>query len=263
MDKFGGMALNQVPSERPLHRRISDELRRQIEAGELRPGDLLPSEHGLMGRYGVSRGTIRQALAALRADGTVGGSQGKQLTVRGPHLTQPLSELISFSAWVQSLGKQPSGRVIELGRRPADTETAVILDLPDGTPVYHFTRVRLADGEPLMIERTTFAPRAGELLAGLDLDRQSIYAELARRGIVFASARQTIGALAADREDARLLGVPIRTPLLRVRRHAFSLSGEPLEWSDDRYLADRVHFAIENAAMVSGVVRRLEDTGGY
>ena len=56
---------------RPLHVQIADELRRQIGVGKLRPGDLLPSENELMTRYGVARGTVRQALAALRADGSI------------------------------------------------------------------------------------------------------------------------------------------------------------------------------------------------
>jgi GntR family transcriptional regulator len=152
--------------------------------------------------------------------------------------------------------------VAEFVVRPADAETAAMLDLAPGCPAHHLTRVRLADGEPLMIERTVFVPRVGALLADVDLEHRSIYAELARRGVVFASARHTVGALAADRADAAFLGVPLRTPLLRVRRRAFSLSGEPLEWSDDRYRADRVSFTIENAAMVSGMVRHLQTAGG-
>jgi GntR family transcriptional regulator len=108
-----------------------------------------------------------------------------------------------------------------------------------------------------MIERTNFAPRIGELLAAVDLENKSIYAELARHGIVFASARHAISAMAASRVDARLLGVPARTPLLRIRRQAFSGTGVALEWSDDRYLADQVDFAIENSMSGPGVARRL------
>lgn len=246
---------------RPLHLRISDELRRQINLGELHPGDLLPSEHALMSRFGVSRGTVRHALAALRADGTITGSRGRPPEVRRSHLIQPLSELIGFSAWARALGMRPSGTVVEFGARPADEEQAEALRLRRGDPVYHLVRVRLADDEPLMIERTTFPPAVGQMLAGVDLDRQSVYAELARRGIVFASARHLVSAVAAARIDSRLLRIAPRAPLLRICRHSFSLSGELLEWSDDRYRADRVDFAVENAALASGNARRFEQAG--
>ena len=242
---------------RPLHEQIAGELRRQIEAGELRPGDPLPSENALMRRYGVSRGTVRQARAALRADGTIGGSQGRPLAVRGAALTQPLGELISFSAWVRSVGKQPSARVVEFGSRPADDAAVATLGVKSSATVYRLLRVRFADDEPLMVERTIFPAWIGELLAGIDLDHRSIYAELAGHGIVVASARHLINALPAAADDARLLRLAPRAALLRVQRHAFSPSGEPLEWSDDRYRGDRVNFAIDNSALFSGVVRRL------
>ena len=96
-------------ASRPRHQQIADELRQLIAAGTLQPGDPLPSEHALMHQFGVSRGTVRQARAALRADGSIGGSQGRKLVVRGAPLTQPLGELVSFTSWVRSLGKEPTG----------------------------------------------------------------------------------------------------------------------------------------------------------
>jgi GntR family transcriptional regulator len=246
----------------PLHRMISDELRRQIVAGELGPGDQLPSEHELMRRFGVSRGTIRQARANLRGDGTISGSQGRRLAVNRPPLTQPLSELISFHAWAESLGKRPSALVIESGFATADGETAAALEIHPGDQVFWVVRVRLADDVPLMIERTAFTKELGRHLGEIDLARQSIYAELSNRGVTVHSARQVLSAESARRTDARHLGLPVGAPLLRVRRIGFSSTGQPLEWSDDRYHGDQVIFAIENSAIVSGVVRRIEPPGG-
>lgn len=250
-----------IDATHPLHRRISDELRREISGGELRPGDQLPSESALMKRFDVSRGTVRQALATLRAEGAIAGARGRPLAVRAHRLTQPLSELVSFSSWVQSLGKHPSGAVVAFGPRPAGEKAAAALGVKRGGTVYHLVRVRLADDEPLMIERTIFPARIGELLANVDLDHESVYAEFARQGIVVASARHRISAVPAARADALLLQVQPHAPLLRVRRLAFSPSGETLEWSDDRYVSDRVDFEIENTMLVSGVVRRLEKLG--
>jgi GntR family transcriptional regulator len=241
----------------PLHHQIAAQLRREIQSGRLRPGDPLPPEGELMARFGVARGTIRQALSALRADGTIVGSRGKPPVVRAGRLAQPFSHLLSFSEWVRSLGKVPSASVAALVLRAATAEEAARLALRPRSPVYHLVRPRYADGDPLMIERSTFPPRVGELVAQLDLEHQSIYAELARRGITFASAHQLIDAVAASTEDARLLNVPARTPLLRVRRNAFSPTAEPLEWSEDRYLASRVTFSLDNTAADANISRRL------
>ncbi len=139
----------------------------------------------------------------------------------------------------------------------AEDDEATALGLVPGGAVYRLLRLRLVDGKPLMVERSTFPPYVGLLVASIDLDNASIYAELARQGIIFASARHVIGAVAASKVDADLLAVPIRTPLLRIRRHAFSQSGVALEWSEDHYLADQVDFAVENSASIPGVSRHM------
>jgi GntR family transcriptional regulator len=246
----------------PLHYQISEQLRHEIGNGRYAAGQPLASESELMARFGVARGTIRQALAALRADGSIAGGRGRPPTVRGARLAQPFTELLSFSAWVSSLGRKPSGKVIEFARRPADVEVAEALGVPRGEPVFCLVRVRLADEEALMIERTVFPAAVGQLVGGLELDRQSIYAELAEQGVVFDSARQIVDAVGASPVDARLLGVPPRTPLLRVRRHSFSPDGVPLEWSEDRYLSERVVLTIDNSAARPSLSRRLASVGG-
>lgn len=242
----------------PIHRQIADDLRAAIARGELRPGDELPSEHQLMARYGVARGTVRQARATLLADGVIGGSQGRRFAVREPVLTQPISSLVSFSAWAEALGRTPQGLVVSLTWGPATPEAAARLDLHPGTDALHLERVRMLDGEPLLIERTTFAPAAGRVVETLDLAGGSIYAGLAGAGLAVASARQSVTAVAAGRIDARLLRVPERSALLRIRRLGYDARGAPVEWSDDRYPAGKVEFAIDSVAMASGVSRRLE-----
>jgi GntR family transcriptional regulator len=250
------LMLQRVPG-RPLHQQIAEHLRREIAKGAFHPGDPLPSESDLMRQFGVSRGTVRQARAALRADGTIGGSQGRRLSVNGTPLTQPLGELVSFTAWVRSLDKTPGGRVITFARGEADDVAATDLGVEPGTPVWRLERVRLADGEPLLIERTIFTDAIGTLLAGVDLRRHSVYEQLAQRGVTVASARHLIDAIDATAEDSQLLGVPVGSALLRVRRHAFAADGSAVEWSDDRYRGDRMNFAIENRAGGSGLVRQL------
>jgi GntR family transcriptional regulator len=256
MDKFGGEQSNR--QEATLHLRIAEELRRQIRAGELRAGDQLPSEHALTGQFGVSRGTVRQALQALRATGLVSGSQGRRPRVGAPPLTQPLDQLISFSFWVESMGKRASGRVVSFNHRAPIADEATALAVPADREVYHLVRVRAIDDEPLLLERTTFPYEIGRLLEGVDLATHSIYAQLSRHGIAVASARQLIGAIAATKEDASLLGVSVRTPLLRARRRAFTADGTPLETADDRYLGDRINFALEHSAATAGVARKLD-----
>jgi GntR family transcriptional regulator len=231
-----------------MHLRITEAIRRAIRSGSYPPGSQLPSERELAEEFDVSRGTVRQALATLRAEGVVASRKGARGVVLSEPRAQSFSELLSFSAWARSLGEEPSGRVVELVRRYADAADAQRLDVPEGDPVFSLVRVRMLGGAPVMIERTTFVESVGRRVASVDLESDSIYARLGEHGVVFAQARHYVSAIPADAEDAELLGVEPGTPLLRQVRRTTSPEGVPLEWSDDRYLGDAVSFVLENSS---------------
>ena len=241
----------------PLHRRLADELRREIESGRIARGARLPSEHELARRHSVARGTVRQALSTLRAEGAIAIRRGARPVVLGPARTQSFSELQSFTSWARGLGELPAGRVVELGLRPASDDEADALGLEPGAPVLGLLRVRLLAGRPVMLERTAFLARVAALVVDADLAGGSIYEHLAQQGVQVAQARHVIDAIAAGTTDSRLLEIPRRTPLLRDRRVGLGSDGTPIEWSDDRYLPDAVAFGVDNAAAAASPLTRL------
>lgn len=230
-----------------LHGDLAHELRRQILAAELLVGQPLPSEARLCEQWGASRGTVRQALAALRAEGLVGGGRGAPPVVRSQQLSQPFETFLSFTRWAATVGRTPGQRTVEVARRPARIESADALGLDEGDPVIEVLRLRLLDSEPAMLERSCFPIHIGASLLHADLDTHSLYDTLLASGVVLVAAHHVFDAVAADETDARLLGVAFGSPLLRERRHATSSSGETLEYSDDRYRSDLVTFTVVNA----------------
>lgn len=235
-------------SRRPLHRTITDDLRLGIRSGVYPPGAQLPSESELQLRYGVARGTVRQALASLRAEGAIAVRRGARPIVLSEPRAQSFAELISFTAWARSMGDEPGGRVVSLAREYATAEDSERVDVVVGDPVFRLVRVRLLGDAPVMVERTTFVAAVGVRVAAIDLEHDSIYERLAEDGVVFAHARHVISAIAADDEDSELLAVEPGTPLLRQIRRTTAPDGLPVEWSDDRYRADAVSFVLENSA---------------
>jgi GntR family transcriptional regulator len=247
--------LHAVTDLRPLHQRLADDLRGDIDTGHYARGSRLPSEHELAGRHSVARGTVRQALSTLRAEGAIAGRRGARPVVLGPARTQSFSELQSFTSWARALGDRPAGNVVELGLRQATDDEANALGLAGGAEVLGLLRVRLLSGRPVMIERTAFPARIASLVAGADLGDGSIYEHLARHGVEVAQARHVIDAIAAGTVDANLLGIPRRAPLLRDRRLGLGPDGAPIEWSDDRYRPEAVAFGVDNAAAASPLTR--------
>src|SRR5579859_3811666 len=250
------MAVGQGVSASPsLYRKVADDIKAAIAAGGYAAGTRLPSESELAERYSVSRGTIRQAFAALRADGVIASRRGARRVVIGGPRVQSFGELLSFSRWARAMGEVPSGRVVALQRRPAKPLEAERLAVPPAAPIYFLVRVRLLGGRPVMIERGAYPDRVGALVAGMDLEHGSITERLEELGIVFADAEHVIDAVPASAEDARLLGVSPRVPMLRERRLTTDQAGAPVEWSDDRYVGSAVAFSVHNSTAVNALSR--------
>jgi len=238
-----------------LYQKVAEDIRAAIAAGDYPASTKLPSESELARRYGVSRGTIRQAFAALRADGVIASRRGARRVVFGGPRVQSFGELLSFSRWARAMGEEPGGRVVSLERRSATAAESTRLALSDDAVVYFLMRVRLLSGRPVMLERAVYPEKVGALVAGLDLTRDSISARLEELGIVFTDAEHVIDAVPASAEDAGWLGVRAGAALLRERRFTTDRSGQPVESSDDRYLGTETAFSVRNSVSVNALSR--------
>ena len=244
----------------PRYREIADDLRAAIEGGEYTDGASLPSENDLSERYGVSRGTIRQTFAYLRAAGVVSSRQGarRQVLLGGPH-TQPMTELVSFSRWARSIGEVPSGRTISAEIVVPSPFVAERLGLAEGDNAFHVERVRLLSGVATMVESTYFPQRLAAPILAMDLDAESITDRLEDYGVVFVDAEHSIEAVAASDRIAKLLDIDTGTPLLRSIRRTTDPVGEVLECSFDSYVGSAVAFFVRNSIEV-GAVSRVRTT---
>jgi GntR family transcriptional regulator len=237
-----------APDAGPRHAAIAADLRARIRSGELAPGATIRSEAELATSFGVSRGTVRQALSSLRGEGLISGGQGRRTVVARPTLAQSFDELVSFTSWAESLGLTPSARTLELVRRPADAQDATDLELDEGTQIFTYRRLRLLDGEPAMLEVSSFIEPVGRLLLDCDLNHGSVYTQLGEMGVIFHEAHQRITAISADAVQAELLGARRNAPLLEVRRIVLDPDGVPLEASRDIYRGEEFAITIHNRA---------------
>jgi GntR family transcriptional regulator len=229
----------------PLHIQIADDLRGRIASGDLSVGDPLPSEANLGAQWRGSRGPVRQALATLRAEGLIGGGPGKPPVVRRP--ARPVSErLVSFTAWADSMGRTAGQRTLELALRPAPAGVAAALGIEAGVQVVQLLRVRLLDGTPAMIERTTLLLDYGRALFEHDLDAGSIHTYLASLGLSIGASTHVLDATVAGPADAALLQLTPGAPLLRQRRITRTVDGPAFEYADERYRGDRLTLTVEN-----------------
>ncbi|MBW5486680.1 GntR family transcriptional regulator [Streptomyces bambusae] len=239
------------------HEEIAEELRRAIDREEYAVGALLPAETRLAERFGVSRGTVRQAVLALTSEGLIGSRQGARRVVLASRRSQSFAELRSFAQWARAMGRSATGHVVSSQFHPATERDAVRLQVEPGTPVLHVLRLRGLDGEPVLLERTVYADWIAPAVERIEPDCPSVTQRLLDdTGLVFAYGEHLIDAVAAGAQDAELLEVRRTSPLLRVRRITTTREGRPVEWSDDRYRSDAVSFSVHNSIGNNALARR-------
>lgn len=206
-----------VSSNSPIHERIREELATAIEAGRLR--ERLPSEAELAADYGVARMTVRQALSGLVDDGLVQRRRGVgTFVVRGAR-RRDMRRLTGFSDDMRADGLRVETRMLQQRIVPVPGDVEKALELVAPAHVTHLARLRLVDGEPMIVQHSWVPSELFPDLWREPLEDDSLYATLRRRyGVTLRRADQRIAAEAAGREVAEILGVRPGSPLLRVER---------------------------------------------
>jgi GntR family transcriptional regulator len=224
----------------PRYFEIEQSLRER--AAGLQPDSPLPSEAQLCEEFGVSRMTARAAVQRLVQDGLVYRIPGRGTFVAPSRANRTAGHILSFSDEMRRKGRTPSSRVIEHRRRRASAEEQRRLGVSE---VVVLRRVRLADGKPLAVERAVFpAERVGAALNG-DLEHRSLFQTLVSAGLVPTTGTAALSAEAASAEDARLLRMRKGAPLLVERRLIHDQDGNPLEWTESRYVGSRYGIDVE------------------
>ncbi|HWF75480.1 MAG TPA: GntR family transcriptional regulator [Solirubrobacteraceae bacterium] len=242
---------------------VRDRLRREISAGELAPGRRLGAEREIAERLEVSRSTVRAALVDLERTGQVRRVRGRAggIFVAERKVERDLTSLAGLPAYLRRQGFQSDARVISTATLAAGTEVAGALGLGAGVLVHEIVRVRLADGEPISLERAAFP---ADRFPGL-LDHSlsgSLYELLqSRYGLEPGEAEERIEVVAAGAAEARLLGLPRGASLVSISRTAWSAEGVAFERSHDLFRGDRVRIVVRarsEAATTSVVAASVE-----
>lgn len=243
-----------------VYTQIAEDLRAQIAAGTLRPGDDVPTEAELATQWRTSRGPIRNALAALRGEGLIETSRGRPARVVARKASQAVDVSVPFTRWARNLGVTPGARTQELSLRRAGEHAAALGVEPDDT-IVSVVRLRTLDGRPTMLERLFYTEVVGRRLLDVDLDEVSITEYLASQGHPIVGLQHMIDAVAADDQDATLLRVTPGTPILRLSRTSRDAEGRIFEASEDRYLSEVVRFTVA-ASGISNDGHYMRAVGG-
>lgn len=237
----------------PLHHQVYLDLKSALDDGEWRPGDRLPPERELALRYGCSLITVRRALDELSREKRLQRTRGKGTFVLRPRIDRDLADAMSFTQEMQIRGLDPETRLIAARPESAGQTVAAALGLEVDSPTLYLERLRMAGGEPLLLEMVHLpAERFPGLLAS-DLERNSLYQILTERYLTpVARAREALEPVLLPAREARLLGLAPRSLALLVEGIAFTDDGTPVEFGRTYVRGDRTRYYIERVVVRTG-----------
>ena len=231
---------------------IKSALKSDLLSGRYREGEALPSEAALARAFGVSRMTARRALDELEREGFVYRVQGSGSYPTGARFRQGVFRIRSLEEMALGRGPDevPTTRVLQAELVRADAETASPLGLQVGAAVFGLVRLRgLADGPVLLERRALRADALGALRADalgalradalgtnpgadptlfgrLQLSGESIHdALVGQLGVDIVRVEQSLEAVGATGEEARLLELPEGSAVFLMRRLSYAADG--------------------------------------
>jgi GntR family transcriptional regulator len=228
-----------------LPQQIAGELRARIMAGATQPGDRLETEPMLARRLGVSRSTLRSAIALLEHEGHIERRHGAGTFVTArPVLRNDLGQNFSVTDMITGAKLRPGTAETQADLVGAPADVAAQLQVEEGTPLSRLRRVRTADGRKV-VDSTDWA-RADDLSPEelKRIARGSIYAALARLGLGVHHGVARVEPVTAGREVAARLSITRGTPLLAFHQVDYTESGRPVLASLEFHLADAFEFTI-------------------
>jgi GntR family transcriptional regulator len=226
----------------PLWFQMAKHLEEAIEGGALPPGTRFASELQLADDLGLSRPTVRRAMAYLVDLGLLVRRRGIGTEVVKPRVRRPL-QLTSLYDDLLSTGQRPATSVLLNEQIEAPADVAASLGVPEGTPVVKLIRLRSASGQAVA-RLTNYFPADLLELSSKSLEEHGLYQLFRAAGMSLQAATQSIGARRATVEEARLLGEPRGSALLTMQRVTYDVKGVAIEFGSHIYAASRYSFEL-------------------
>lgn len=214
-------------TSQPLYYQILLNLREKIARGELAPGKKLPAEKELMDEYGVSRVTVRRALKELCALG-ITEHRGKRghfvATLRDQ--TYKINPNRSLFDQTRAAGREASSKILSMSTIEASKNKAALFSIEKDAPLLEIVRLRYIDDVPFSTERLLLPPDLFEGINPWEMEHRSfIDIMMSDFGIDIAYSTQSLNPQIPSKQEAELLNLSTRHPLLMITSYTYDRSG--------------------------------------
>lgn len=232
-------------SKSPLYYQLAEIIINDIKEKNLQENDRILTEREYCEKYNLSRSTVRQAIAYLEKKGYIYKVQGCGTFVSSRVMKQKLLKFYSFTEEAKKQGKTPSSKILSFKEKKADEKICKELNINKDDKVYELQRLRLADNEVVMYEKTYLLEKKMQGLSKNILLEKPLYDILQNRyNISFTKATERFSVLLADEKIAEILTIPQGSPIIRLQRWTYA-GMEIIEYTVSLVRGDRFEFEVE------------------
>lgn len=223
----------------PLHFQIERLIRARIQSGDYPPGAALPSEAQLCQEFQVSRSTLRQALGSLQRERLITRHSGKGTFVAARAAGDSFAGFLGSIEDIFAYARETEYQLLTSARVEPPPEVTAMLKIPPGSKVMEYHGLRRRGGPPFVYVTTWLPLNIGQQIDPADIRSGPIVLLISELvGIRIAEVQQWMTVTLASREVARALKVPLRSPMLLVKRLYLSSEGVPVDFTVNYFRPD-------------------------
>lgn len=232
---------------RPLYLQVKDALTVNLTGGVWKPGDQLPTESELSRQFGVSEGTVRQAVIALVKEGRLTRRSGKGTFVSRPNFEHSFMRFFRFRGSIGARDPEYAVTVLEI-KVCTDIDPAIrrTLGTAANARLLCIHRAIMQDGEVVCHYSSYLSKAEFGTLTRPDLENAALYDVLERKyGIHIVRAVETLQARASGPEDAEILGIHGGDPVIAIDRVAYTYGDRAVEVRHTIGRSDKFRYQIQ------------------
>ena len=231
----------------PFYKQLKEKILEDIEMGNLKHGDKLPSERELAEMFAISRMTARHTLSILEREGVVERRVGAGTFIANNKIEMDFITFNSFTNIMINRGLVPNTQILSMKKIKAKPVLAHKLKLPVDEELVAIKRLRLVNEMPIAIEES-FLPE--KLVPNIDMiitDNSSLYQILeSEYGIVLVKAKTHMQVSISTESDSKLLKIRSESPCILQEAVAFDRNEREIEFSTSLTRSDIVRFYSES-----------------
>lgn len=213
----------------PIYKQIERYLKDLINSGEIKQGELLPSENKICEQFNVTRMTVRSAYSNLVKEGYIKRKRGIGSIVSRDKISDNIGAMSSFTKEMLSRGYNITTRLVNLSIVEADYFIKDKLGVGVEENVWEIKRVRYVEDAPVSYMVTYMPVKMFPNLKKKECE--SLYRYIEACGYIISGANRSVEAIISNEELQELLELDCEVPILHIEQVSVLKTGEPFEYS--------------------------------